>query len=332
MSDIEFVKDEEQQPKRKPVKNRVPSEYIPIKLSSLGKLDAPEVLHVRDYSGEDVLILATSNSEQFLPRLIEVLNNVTYEGFDCAYLHEAELEEIMLNILSNFWSSKISDYPYPYTNEEYDSMDDERKERVSKGLENLVIDIPINNLKTTPLDSKFEEPITIKDNDGHLVAFRLPRIQDVFAAREYMEKVYAEQYQKYNYIENIYRIDNSAERERKLSEIDTSILREYEEFTNKRMVTFIKAKQASLLMRHGSKTLSILDEKVKEYPTISTRFWRQFDKFVADNLQFGVQHDVEMISPITKKKVTRRCYFRPVDYVPSHELPDDREYSFVFGT
>ena len=54
-NEIEFV---DKNDDKSQINQRIPAEYIPVKLSSLGKLDAPNTLHVRDYSGRDALELS----------------------------------------------------------------------------------------------------------------------------------------------------------------------------------------------------------------------------------------------------------------------------------
>jgi len=99
-------------------KKKVPADYLPVKLPTAGKLNAPYVLHVKDYSGEDALSLSLMNEENILDTITEVADNVIYEGIDSDYLHEQELEVIMLHIYYNYWGSVITDYPYPYTEDE----------------------------------------------------------------------------------------------------------------------------------------------------------------------------------------------------------------------
>lgn len=330
MSDISFVTDEEEVLPRRQVVSDVPSDYVAVKLSSAGKLSAPHVIHVKDYSVADVINLATSDTYSFMKTIISVLNNVIYEGFDCAYLTEQELEEVMLNILGNFWTPVLQGFPYPYEQEEYDSMDDERKERISKGLESLTVDIPLSSLETIPIRKDFSEPITIISKEKSM-QFILPRVRHYLIAQEYIEKKYAHEYQEFSKIEQIMELDSYEKRQEELIKIPRDERLRYNEFTNKRGTDYIIAKQAQLLVKIGSKPLTTIEEKFKAYSNVNIHFWKKYDEIAEELLNFGVNHNIKMTSPITKEEVIRRCQFRPMDYVPSSELQRDGEYSILFG-
>lgn len=330
-NEIEFVNDEPTQTHT--VRQRIPADYIPVKLSSMGRLNAPAILHVRDYSGKDALelSLATQNSNVFFRRLVDVLNNVVFEGFDCAYLHEFELEEILLNITGNFITPTLQGYPYPYTDEEYNSMDDDRKKRIIKGQESLTVDIPIGSIKTVPISADFFEPISITNKAGLEIQFRLPRINDYFVAEDYVEKKYAEQEQNFSYVEKIFAIVNEEERDLKIAAIARETLRDYQKYVSDRGLDYIAAKQSQLIVKYGPKVLDDPEEKIKLYSEISMMYWKEYNRTCDNQLKFGVEHDVKMISPITKEEVTRRCQFRPMDYLSPDDTPNSGEYVVHFG-
>ena len=331
MADVEFVRDEPSEIPERAAKKSIPSDYIPIKLSTLGKLDTPAIIHVRDYTGSNILTLAAARDVNFLNRLIDVLDDVVYEGFDCKYLHEYELEEIMLNILANFWTSTIQNYPYPYEQDEYDTMDDERKENITKGLENLQVDIPISSLKTNPISKEFKEPISINIK-GKTVQFILPRIIHFFNSQSYIEEKYSREYQEFSYIEQIYDIEDKDKRKAELDKIPHKELIRYRDFSDKRGVDYIIAKQSQLIYGVGGKEIKSLQDKIKAYNSnISIKFWKTYGVIAEKQSEFGVNKEVNMISPITNEPVTRRCQFRPVDYIPSNEAPDSGEYTVLFG-
>lgn len=61
----------------------VPSNYIEIKLDSLGKLSAPTTLHFRNYNMHEVLKLTTSRDIDKYSNIVECLNEMCFEDFDC---------------------------------------------------------------------------------------------------------------------------------------------------------------------------------------------------------------------------------------------------------
>ncbi len=329
-NEIEFV---DKNDDKSQINQRIPAEYIPVKLSSLGKLDAPNTLHVRDYSGRDALelSLSTTNSNTFLRKLVDVINNLIFEGFDCYYLHESELEEIMLSITGNFISPTIQNYPYPYEKEEYDSMSDERKQGIEKSIEKLQIDIPINSINTLPLKAEFKEPIVIKNKSNLTLHFRLPRVKDYFVAEEYVEEKYFDQAQQYMQLEKITNLEDDTEKEKRFAEFSREILKSYQGYLIARGTDYIAAKQSQLLLKQGSKVLDTIEDKIKCYSEIGMGFWKQYNNLCDSELEFGVDHNIKIISPITNEEVTRRLQFRPMDLISTDHVPDPGEYSILFG-
>ena len=169
---------------------KMPYGYIPIKLNSLGKLTAPHTLHFRNYSIEEALSLATATDETFLKILIECLNDMCYEGFDCGFLNENELIEIMLTLFSSFWGKAIDNIAY-HLDPDLKPPELNAKENIGYGL------IPIANIKTTPIPSEFKEPITITINDFK-VKFILSRINFALNATKFVDKKFRDMDRKFS--------------------------------------------------------------------------------------------------------------------------------------
>lgn len=334
MSDF-FVKDEEEQlqPKQFDPSNKakttvsggsVPPEYMAIQLSSVGKLDAPAEVHVRDYNGKDLMDLSLTADEDILRGLVEVLNNLMWEDTDTRNLTEQELMEIMLNIYANFWSPTIQGYPFPYTDEEWESLDSERQDRIQKGIEKLEVDINIpEQVKTNPLPQDFKEPIVAKGKD-HTVGFRLPRVNDYFVAEEYTDEKY--RYEEQKYADTSRKVAND-----RSSEIDPAVMREYREYIRHRNADYIMAKQSQTIVSFDGEELDSLEDKIAVYPKVDLRLWKTFNSYLEDKLQFGVDPNIEMQSPIDGTTVIRRCQFRPVDFIPPIQSSDTGEYTIQFG-
>ncbi len=294
--------------KREP-QNKPPNNYLPVKLSSIGKLNAPAIIYVRNYTGEDILDMSMITEDNALDTIVKVLNNMVFGGFDCSYLHQKEIEEILLNILINFWNSQI-DCTYPYTEEELDTCPDKEKvKRIRKGDESLNITLTVDNLKTTSLLKEFEEPINIT-LQNETVQFVLPRVRNILIAKDYVEKKYAQEDSQYE------TDDQSSERE---------------EYLRNRNKDFLLVQQAQLLRKHNSKVLNTLDEQIKCFKELSINFWKAYNQTVEEKLDFGVNHDIEVVSPLTDKKITRRFQFRFLDFVPSLDSQDISEYTVTFG-
>ena len=323
--------------KRKRSKKESPSkEYIPIRLSSQGKLDAPDVVYVRNFTGEDALNLSLAGEEDSLECLIGCLNNMVYGGFDCYYFSENDVEEIMMNILGNFWTPMLSSYRYPYEENELDRIDDVRKKRILNGEEVPTIDIIIKDLKTKVLPDNFKEPISIT-LFGSTVKFILPRIKHLMVAKEYVENKYGTQDNKFNYFEKDLDYNSKLDQDPNKSNlaprtIDSEMLKEYKLYQKNKLSDFLKVKQAQLIKQVDSKKFSDdISEQVKAYGDIGLHFWKAYKEIVDQKLEYGLVKDIEVVSPITGNKVIRRFQFRYVDFLSSLDSQGTTEYSYVFG-
>lgn len=326
-----FIEDTEEQKPITKNSQEVPPEYIEVKLSSAGKLSAPPRVHVRDYNGKDLVNLGLSSTEDMLRSLVQVMNNVIWEDVDVKDFHEHEMEEILMNIYANFWTPIIQGYPFPYTQEEWNALDDERKERVKKGIEKFEVDINITEqLNTNPLPDDFKEPIKIAGKD-HTVSFILPRVGHYFIAEDYIDNTYAQQDQKFADIDKKVKFNNAETDESKKKYIDPVQLREYRDYIRQRNSDYILVKQSQMIHKLDGKKLESLEEKIEAYDHVDMRMWTALNDYLANKLGFGIDKNVTMRSPIDGSIVTRRCRFRPMDFLPSDDLQNTGEYTIQFG-
>jgi hypothetical protein len=326
--DIVFVGDEEKKKKVQKKrtytkKKRGPGpEYLKISLSSLGRLNAPSPIHIRNYTGEDALSLSLATEDNIEQVLVSVLNNAIYESIDCSYLHPDELEEIMLNIYVNYWSSVVS-YPYPYEEEELEEMENQdRAEAIKKGKETPLVDLRIDQLKTKSISDKFKEPFTVNIK-GEEAKFILPRIGHIIEAQKYIEKKFLKE-------------DNDFADLKKAISVDKDVVpikdqKAFDTYQRNRAAEYIIAQYGQRLVSYGSKTLNTVNEKAKYYKKVGLHFWKAYNDIVEQYADFGIIHDIEVVSPLTGKPVTRRFQFRWMDFLPSVDEESVSEYDVSFG-
>lgn len=326
MSDF-FVRDEDEKkdakvtkklepkkPKTEPKDEFISRQYIKIKLDSLGLLDAPEVLHVRNYTMDDALEMSLASQENALETMIAVIGRmIKEEGFNPAYLHEDEMREILLTVYASFWSSEIP-LPFPFTDEELEAMSPEDLQKVEDGFYKAQVDI--RKIKTTPLREDFKEPIKISIK-GQDVYFRLSRIKDALEAKSHVEKMFLKEERK---------LSDLISKENKTPEEQRTI----DDFERRKTRELMRAIQAAVLVRVGSKNLETLQDKLKYYQQVSIPFWKAYGD-ITDKVKFGINPDVEVIHPITKETVIRRFQFRFLDFISALDLQGDSDYSFSFG-
>lgn len=294
----------------------MPLGYIEVKLDSLGKLDAPSVLHFRNYLMEEILELSTAigNDEIYLATLIRCLNRMVYEKFDCSLLHEKELEEIQITLFAHFWGSKMEGKAY--YKDPFITDPEKRDSEENIGYASL----PISALKTIPLNKDFKEPIRITIADK-AVRFRLPRVKDVLDAKEYINKKYFDQERKLS--------DVKAALDKK-ADVSYEAAKEYEEYIKAKNLDFIKAYQASILMSNGEQELNSLEDKMAAYGGIDLPYWKEYQKVVDEKLQFGIDPVVEFQAE-GGEKLVRRFSFQSLDFLPTLELSADTDATVRFG-
>jgi len=303
----------------KPKIKSIPKGYIPINLSSAGKLSAPAKIHVRNYNGQDALDLSMTTEDDMLETLIDVLVGMIYEDVKPTDLHEYDIEEIMLNVYYNFWSSTL-EYPYTPLDNEYDDIDPVRAERLKKAEEKLVITLTSDDIKTNNLKSEFVEPIKIEDDDIYY-EFILPRIGHALLAKEMTEDKFVDEEDTFSVIQQSLlhnqNIENSGTG--KLMSVSVSDKRKFTKYQAKRMKYFTSLIQCQLINNADGEQLNTIEEKRAAYLIAPLTVWEKFNKYIKENAQFGIQHTIKVDSPLTKKEVERRFQFRFMDFLPSME-------------
>lgn len=345
MSDQDFFVEKEEE---KPVQEKVdkkkneqpPNNYLPIKLSSLGKLSAPKKIHVRNYTGSDARELSLSDEDNILETLLRILRGMIWEDVNPEDLHEKELEEIMMNIYVNFWSSSFVDYPYPYKQEELESLSTEKRKRIENKDEIPRITIPFSLINTETINEEFKEPINpkIKKKNNligsNTVSFILPRVGHVINAKVITQDKFSDQEEKFASLKRD--IEYNSEVDEKNSnaprrKVDNQQYDEYVKYLKNRVAYFNLLTQCQMLHSFNGKKLTTIDDQLEAYQQVDLLYWSVFNDIIDKYAKFGVQESIEVTSPLTGEKVLRRFQFRLLDYIPTLDQEDVSDYDVVFG-
>lgn len=303
-----FVNDE------KKVKAIVPKGYVPINLSSAGKLSAPAKIHVRNYNGQDALDLAMATEDDMLETLIDVLVGMIHEDIQAEDLHEYDIEEIMLNVYFNFWSAAL-EYPYVPLDNEYDGIDAIRTERLKQDGEKLTIALTSDYIKTKNLSKDFKEPIAIEEDD-YEYEFILPRIGHTLLAKEMTEDHFAEEEDLYSEIQQkLLRNENSDT----ILKVTAADRRKFTKYQSQRMKYFTSLVQCQLIKSANGIELTSVEDKRNAYLVAPLTIWEKLNRYIKENAKFGIEHEIKIKSPLTGKEVERRFQFRFMDFLPSME-------------
>jgi hypothetical protein len=302
------------------VASGVPSDYVEVRLiGSKGRLTAPPVLHVRDYSFDDALKLAQATEKNVDEILIDVLNGMIFEDFDCGLLHREEVKEILLTVYATWWGKSLDIYYYAV--DETLPMGDKENRSIAS--------IPISAIDIVGISDEFQEPILIRSPDGKKsMSFILPRlVNGVIADREVAKAFDAEEASLLD-IKWIMGQNEGRGADQQLSYDPVEALR-YRSFLTRKVSHRMRVLQALQIYAVDGEPLKSIEEKV-EALSRSMTFFTVYKNHLKKSV-FGVQPVVEFTCSVKHELISRRFPFRCVDLIPTMEQVGDSGYSISYG-
>ena len=291
----------------------IPEEYIAINLHTLGKLQAPAVLHFKNYTLEDAADLANFSEENQYEIFIKILNRSVYEDFDCHDLHKEEVLEILLTIYATFWSP-ILERSY-YINEDLEGEDLVDKANIGHARLRITSDIVIKDI-----DQVFKAPFALKSPTGKTFKLRLSTVGDLVFAKKLVEMKFKEEEKKFGLVKRLLL-------QGKELEVEPEKLADYKEYLS------IKLKEG-LLIERSQMLLSIDDEELEDIDkleiarTLPLSFWA-FVTQTQKMYDFGLTKEITFFND-KKEQVTRSFQFRFIDLFPPMESESSGGYSISF--
>lgn len=320
----------------------IPPEYIPVRFSSMGRLKAPAVLHFRNFTMENVLLLSSATDSYQIKALINVLNDMVYGDFDCGLLHDKELQIVLMTLHMSFWGNVLENVPYVINPDKKIS-----KNNIGK------IHVDLRDIKDKAIDTEFKEPFGITYN-SKTVYFNFKKIVNDAIAIDYIEKKYTdkeiyfssfkrdlekiEEVEKYNSLvtkQNEQLIIKSAETGnqfplkpmKEVPIIDIKKMQEYEKYMEEKTIDLLRVTQALLIDDRSADTL---EKKLELTKNLGLQYWNKYEHIRSKYEVFGPDNDFEVKKDSEGKPVVRRLQFRFTDFVPSvgHANDDSCEVSF----
>lgn len=295
--------------------SKIPGNYIEVKLSSVGKLSTPSILHVRNYTFEEALELSDMNSQNEKEIIINVLNQLIFEDFDAGLLHEQEAIEILLQIFATWWGTRLEGFKY-YVNEDLSKDLIDKPENIS------IAEIPIKNIKTIELKKEVMEPISITAPNGKSIKCILPRMQTSLIAKKFVDKKYVMEENRFSELKNAMSSNKP---------FDSEEYQEYLDYLKERGKDYLRVYQAQLLHSVDGVEIEDLSEAIDLLSEIDLTLWKEYNNIVEKYFDFGVSPTVKFDCTINHKPITRRFQFRLLDFLPTVESKDNSGYSFSFG-
>lgn len=319
-----------------------PMNYIPIRLDSNGRLSAPKVLHFRDYSADEALMLDVYEEKEQLNAIVDIYSQMNHEGFDAGELHIKELLQILFTLHGNYISPKVEKEYY---------LDEDLPEGDGEGCKNnknniASQEIPIKLLKSKSIDKTkdgkkvsqpFKEPYKIHDNkSGQDIYLQFSRVKHMIKAYDFCDEIFHDELREFSSIKreirSIYRIKDIEARKKAFEKFESENYDEWQsfrKFTKKYDHLYTKALQAQTIIKVNDKEITDLKEQLNVIKEISLGVWG-VNNNVSELYDFGIEPEVTFMSEALGKKVTRRFQFRVLDFLPTVDKPDNDRFSVSF--
>ena len=295
-------------------KESIPAGYAEIRLSTEGKLFAPEVFHVRDFKTEELLEISLISTEDLSKVLLKILKNMIYEkDVDPAKFHISEVEETLVHIYMTFFSPTMDNVIFPVEDDDLEYL---KSNNTPESYESLLEDLRSkrwvpqtsfniqNDVDTYDIPEKFKPYITIKNNKtGFEAVFRYLCYSDQLIINDFLDDYFAEQDAKFETVKTA-GVDILSREDRK----------EYEDYTRKRLMYFTLALNYCSVVSLEGQDLSELSlaEKFQicnENPQLNSSVITILNEKQSKQ-RFGIKPEVRMKNPITGEICLRRFPFR----------------------
>ena len=287
----------------------VPAGYVEIRLSTKGKLGAPEVFHIRNFKVGELLNLSLSTESELPRRLISTLNSMIYEAVK-------EVEELMVYVYTNFYQDRLDDVVFPLDEEDFEYIKNNKPEM----LEDLEAKrwVPRTSIVITQdadlydVADDFNPNITITNKKtGFYVTFGFIKYEDRLLVKDFLDSYYADEEKKFAKIKNQISQNNNSPNPIPLNPDEE---REYMEYVNERFETLANISRLVSVVDYNGMDVSQMDIALK-FETLSNDARIDFGMISAltkhqEGAPFGIKPYVRMKDPITGKSVERRFSFR----------------------
>ena len=336
---INSITDEQLKEATHEIENKMnaPAGYIEINLSTEGKVGAPSVFHVRNFSTEDLMDLALTDQADLPIQVVKKLQEIIYEPVEecnVKNFHEKEVVELLFILYKTYYTHKLPNIKWELTDEdkaqiaiECGGKDTDEYVGRMNAYENdewkPVWDINLQNIKTYKLPEDFKSRIhVVKKATGFTYDYELPKYGDVLIIRDYIDAVFKEKDKKWAAIReqmiNKQKMDQ-AFREGKSSVSGSRIYipeneqKQYKEYEKEKTVFATKCLKALHLVKVNGEDVTALplNERIKivENPEFDHATFRQASEAL-NNLKFGLQEEVDGYDPILHKIVKVNYSFR----------------------
>jgi hypothetical protein len=323
----------------------MPDGYIEVRLSTKGKIGAPEVFRIRNFSPEDLMNLGLADQEDLPIRLIKVLDDLIYNPnpsnniISVKTFHEKEVIELLLLLYETFYTTIFPNQQWILTDEDKEFMKAECGGETDeyflklRAIENKswkpTFDIDISkdiHFWEIDPDIKTKAQIARKYGDKSFTAtFSLPKFGDFITLKYFIDHIYKEQDKRFASISETYKFRKSMEEKlqngenidiRRIPQVPKEELDKFKQYETEKSLFAVTASKALYLCEFDGHDVTNLPLEKKLELAKDPRLDYSTFKMVQDHfdkLQFGLKEEITVIDPILHKVVTQKYTFQLTD-------------------
>ena len=319
----------------------VPPGYIEVALSTKGRVGAPAIIHVRNFTVGELLELSLTTDTDLPRRLITTLNKAIYEDTDVANWHESEIEELLIYIYAEFYKSTLDSVEFPLLEEDYEFVkngpdgeqkcEDLRKHRwVPRTSITLLRDID-----PYEIPDDYSPEITIKNKKtGFYVTFSYVKYGDRLLVKNWLDKVYRDEEKQFDALVETLNHNSSVTDPARRLPVDPAEKEAYSDFVAKKLGTLTEVSRLISVVNYNGQDVSKMgiDEKYKLLSQDARIDYGMIAKLAArqDKQPFGLKPFIHMVNPLTNESCVRRFSFRILSILQAMQLSGSDEYDDGF--
>ena len=319
----------------------VPPGYIEVALSTKGRVGAPAIVHVRNFTVGELLELSLTTDTDLPRRLIAALNKAIYEDTDVASWHESEIEELLIYIYAEFYKSTLDSVEFPLLEEDYEFVkngpDGEQRckdLREHKWVPRTSITL-LRDIDPYEVSDDYSPEITIKNKKtGFYVTFSYIKYGDRLLVKDWLDKVYRDEEKQFDALVETLKHNSSVTDPAKRLPVDPAEKEAYSDFVAKKLGTLTEVSRLISVVNYNGQDVSKMDvdEKYKLLSQDARIDYGMIAKLAArqDKQPFGLKPFIHMINPLTNEPCVRRFSFRILSILQAMQLSGSDEYDDGF--
>lgn len=331
------------------VRTTIPVGYLPIELSTMGKLGVPAKVHCRNFNVADLVDLSMFIEDALPERLIGALNGIILEkNVNVGNWPDKVVVELLIRVYINFFTPILPNITFPWNEDDAKWLEDHGKPegavnlREGKWIPKFDLNVK-ESVKIMMLSDEVKEFISVKRKNQQGIEIlnakflAYPKYGDVLTLRQSVETKFSEEDKKYARIKQQFQM-----RERYLDEgKDVSFLVPMDEIEYRKWQLYeatkakyaTQAAEALYLVSYNGTDLAkaSVDEKIKYIN--SPLFDAPLSKLIDGQykkIDFGLNPEIEVRNPITGEVCKRHFTFQLVDILQAIQSQPIDGYDISF--